>query len=95
MKGLLILVGLITCVVLLDKCYDRLPRPLQRLYDLWEAFAHALGAVMSKVILTILWIIGFGPYAIIYKLLRKRDSKKETYWIDVPKEVHTNMHQQF
>ena len=95
MKFLVVIGILIICIIVLDKWYERLPKPLQLLYDLWEKFAHALGAVMSRVILTILWIIGFGPYALVYKLTRKKEQPKETYWIDVPEDTHANLRHQF
>ena len=50
----------------------RVPAPLRRLYDAWMAFSHALGRVMSAIILTVLWVIGFGAYAIVLKLLPKK-----------------------
>lgn len=33
------------------------------------AFSHALGMVMSTIILTILWIMGFGIYAIVLRII--------------------------
>lgn len=49
---------------------------------------------MSTIILTILWIVGFGIYAIILKIIsiptlfRK---KPETYWINVKPETAETM----
>lgn len=48
------------------------------------AFSHALGRVMSAILLTILWIIGFGLYAVIAKVIRacRREPPRDSYWID-------------
>ena len=49
------------------------------------AFSHILGMIMSTIILTILWIVGFGIYAVILKIVtlpaRFRRSP-DSYWID-------------
>jgi hypothetical protein len=47
------------------------------------AFSKVLGRIMSAIILTVLWIIGFGIYGIIAKLIRVRQSKTvpDTYWL--------------
>jgi hypothetical protein len=73
-----------------------LPKPLQRIYDVWMAFSKLIGKVMSPIILTILWIVGFGLYAVILKIvavLRKPTPAPVTYWIDA--EVPTDMQRQF
>ena len=64
----------------------KLPPPLNWLWSGWMAFSHALGKVMSWIILTMLWIVGFGIYAIIGKIMMlfKRSPVKNSYWIDVP-----------
>lgn len=47
----------------------------------WMKFSHALGIVMSKIILTVLWIVGFGSYAIAWKIAHVfKRKKKDTYW---------------
>lgn len=46
-----------------------LPPPFSWLYDAWMAFSKLLGMVMSKIILTVLWIVGFGIYGIIHKIV--------------------------
>ena len=50
------------------------------------AFSHILGMIMSTIILTILWIVGFGIYAVILKIVtlpaRFRKSP-DSYWIGV------------
>lgn len=62
-----------------------LPFPLQVLWRGWTAFSHILGMIMSTIILTILWIVGFGLYAVILKivtfpaLFRK---VPDSYWIN-------------
>ncbi len=49
------------------------------------AFSHALGKVMSWIILTILWIVGFGTYAVIGKIagVLRRRPRPQTSWITV------------
>ena len=74
-----------------------LPPPLNWLYKGWMAFSHALGMVMSKIILTILWLVGFGIYGIIlkiYKLFTSKNETKDSYWIDVSQE-QSDLHRQF
>lgn len=73
----------------------KLPPPLHWLYQAWMAFSKVLGKVMSFIILTVLWIVGFGIYGIIAKLIRFF-SKKEisvTYWINA--ETPSDMHRPF
>ena len=68
----------------------KLPTPLSWIWKGWMAFSHALGMVMSKVILTILWIIAFSVYGIILKVLSIRQlwqKPPQTYWVDPPKEA--------
>lgn len=73
------------------------PAPLRLLYKLWMKFSHALGFVMSRVILTVLWIIGIGIYAILLKIVRlfKKEKSTGTYWIDVPADREENLKYQF
>jgi cell division protein FtsN len=74
----------------------RLPTILQRLYKLWMAFSHVLGRIMSSILLTVLWVIVIGLYAIVLKTMRLFSKKPEadTYWIDVSKDS-TDMRYQF
>ncbi len=77
----------------------KLPPPFSWFYDAWMAFSHALGMVMSKIILTILWIVGFGTYGIILKIIKLFRSRAspcdDTYWIDVPPLPPDDLHHQF
>ena len=75
----------------------RLPPPLNYLYRLWMAFSKVLGKVMSFLILTVLWVIGFGIYAIIVKIGMLFAAKKpaDTYWVDLPPPEPGNMRRQF
>lgn len=48
------------------------------------AFSRILGLIMSTIILTILWIIGFGFYAIVLKLIgipSRFRKAPETFWL--------------
>ena len=76
----------------------KLPPPLSWLYNAWMAFSKVLGMVMSKIILTILWIVGFGIYGIIRKIGLLFVGKTEapgTFWIDVPPTAPDDLHHQF
>ena len=51
---------------------------------------------MSWIILSILWIVAFGPYALIFKLTNKKqkiDPNASSYWIDVKEK--SNLKYQF
>jgi hypothetical protein len=73
-----------------------LPRPLKALWRGWMAFSHAIGTVMSAILLSVLWVVAFGAYAIILKIIKMFGDKKipETYWWDSSAEV-TDFTQQF
>ncbi|TSC59480.1 MAG: hypothetical protein Greene041662_456 [Candidatus Peregrinibacteria bacterium Greene0416_62] len=73
-----------------------LPAPLKKIYDAWMSFSHILGRIMSTILLTILWIIVFGLYAIVLKIVKlfSKTPSKDTYWIDVSNES-TDMQYQF
>lgn len=75
----------------------RLPPPLSWLYAGWMAFSHILGMVMSKIILTLLWIVGFGLYAIVMKAIHliKGEPPKITYWQIPPEEFEGRLKYQF
>ena len=83
--------------IYLRRVLMKLPAPLRWLKKGWMAFSHALGIVMSKIILTILWFVGFGAYAVIIKIIRlvSRRKKQETYWIETPKDYENSMRYQF
>jgi len=62
----------------------KIPEPLLPLYNAWMKFSHVLGLIMSTIILTILWIVGFGLYAIVLRIIHiPRLFKKhpDSYWI--------------
>ncbi len=56
-----------------------------------------IGRVMSFIILTFLWLVVFGIYAIITKILRAIGIMKPapTGWQDSPPEPPENVHYQF
>lgn len=98
MKLFATLALLVFIVLLCDKYEQRLPPPMSWIYALWKKFSHVLGIVMSFLILTVLWIIGFGSYAIIIKILNMRhwgEKKPDTYWIDVEPTTIESMKHQF
>lgn len=61
---------------------------LRKIYRLWMSLSHILGRIMSTILLSMLWILVFGIYAIILKISGLCSGKhfRETYWIDVSKE---------
>lgn len=76
----------------------KLPPPLSWLWSAWKLFGNFLGKIMSKIILTILWVVGFGSYAVIHRIIVLFTPKKKepaTYWIDVPPVQPGDLHRQF
>lgn len=76
----------------------KLSPPLSWFYDAWMEFSRVLGMIMSKIILTILWLVGFGTYAVILKIIRLFVPKAQapgTSWFDVPAAVPDDLHRQF
>lgn len=98
MKLILILIGLIVVVLLCDKNEDHLPQPIKGVYALWKKFSHVLGIIMSFIILTILWIVGFGVYAIVMKVItlpKRLQADPDSYWIDAEPSTTDSMKHQF
>lgn len=64
-----------------------LPQSLRPLYYVWMAIAFILGAVMTRVILTIVFVLLIIPTGLIMKILgrdalnRRIDASKSSYWI--------------
>ena len=75
----------------------QLPRPLQRAKDLWMAMSHAMGRVVSWILLSILWALVFGVYALIMKSARlfRRSGAPDSYWKPCPPEFPESMRHQF
>lgn len=76
----------------------KLPPPLSWFYEAWMEFAHVLGRIMSFIILTILWLVGFGIYAVILKISNAFSGTKPppaSYWIDVPALSPEHLKRQF
>ena len=53
----------------------------------WMRFAVALGHVNSRVLLTLVYYIGFAPYGVVSRLarrdpLRRRGRGGESYWVE-------------
>jgi len=74
-----------------------LPTPFKQLYAMWMKFSHVLGMVMSKIILTVLWVIGFGIYGITLKIIHlfKKEKDTDTYWLDTEQDFENSMKYQF
>lgn len=98
MKFFAILAFLACLVILCDKFKENLPTPIKQLYALWEKFSHILGSVMSFLILTILWVIGFGVYGIIMKIItipKRFAPEPNTYWVNTKPTTADSMKRQF
>ena len=73
--GLLVVAGLVAPVAL---------RPVRRV---WMGAAFVMGAVMTRVILTVAWALIFVPIGLVLRavgkdpLQRRLDPDAETYWI--------------
>ena len=63
------------------------PRILKGLYAVWMSLAVTMGFIMTRVILTLLFLIVFAPAGLILRLLRKDplhqsiDPSASSYWI--------------
>ena len=63
------------------------PKLLKYLYNIWMTFAAIMGYFMSRLILSLIFIIMFAPVGIITRLIRKDilkmkiDKSAESYWI--------------
>ncbi len=63
----------------------------------WMAFAHALGWVNTRVILSVVYIVIFGIGAMVMFVLRKdplrrKFTKQQSYWMDKEPIAHTPEH---
>jgi hypothetical protein len=98
MELFLSLAILVVAVLVCDKYEDKLFPPISWIYALWKKFSHVLGIVMSFVILTILWIVGFGIYAIIMRVItlpKRFKPDPDSYWIDCEPTTIESMKHQF
>ena len=58
------------------------------------AVSHAIGLVMSSIILSIIWIVVYGAYAIVIKVIGLGSKKSPaSYWADVSEETPDFSHQ--
>lgn len=57
--------------------------------------SHAIGVVMSSIILTIVWVLVFGAYAIVLKIpsLFAKKAVQRTFWWDISEESSDFQHQ--
>ncbi len=68
-----------------------------RLKKLWLRLNHALGFVLSSILLAVLWVTLFAVYAIALNIIRffRHPRSAGTYWIDVSENDQRNMCRQF
>ena len=96
MKFFIVLATLAVFVVLLDRFHDKLPTPFPQLHRAWTTFSHVLGTGVNYALLSIVWVLVFGPYALVYKCSHKKeeiDPSAKTYWKNAEKEQ--NLRHQF
>lgn len=61
---------------------------LQYAYRYWMVFARTLGKINSVIILTLLFFVVVGPYALVKKTIRmmrtlsRQAAAPQTYWVD-------------
>ena len=58
----------------------------KKLYRAWMKFAHALGWMNTRIILTLVYLLVMTPLALIFKLLGKDPMNRklggmDSYWI--------------
>jgi len=72
----------ITVVILV--CGLLSPFLLEKITDAWMWIGEKIGAVMSRIILSFLYVLFLTPIAITYRLFsgRKAITKKESYFIE-------------
>lgn len=61
-------------------------RFLKYIYKIWMKFAHALGWVNTRIILTLVYFLIFTPLALFFKLIGKDPMGRQieavdSYWI--------------
>lgn len=73
------------------------PAFLRPLYNAWMAFSKVLGRIMGAIMLTVIWVVLFGIYAIVMKIGRLFAKKKDnsSTWIDCSHEDATTMKRPF
>lgn len=75
---------------------DLLFKPIRLAWRGWMAFSHVLGLVMSTILLTILWIVGFGSYAVATSIAGLRGRKPAiSYWQAAIPQRHEDLLRQF
>lgn len=53
----------------------------------WMAVSHSVGLIFSSILLTLLWLLGIGSYAVIFMVFNifHRKTPSQTYWLPTPK----------
>lgn len=60
-------------------------RFLKLLYKVWMKFAHALGWVNTRVILTVIYLLVFTPVALLFRIIgndpmERKIEAVDSYW---------------
>lgn len=63
----------------------------------WMAFSHLLGRIMSRIILTVFWLLCIGLYAVLWKFARlfTRSPVIGSMWKDATPQTAASMRYQF
>ena len=75
------------------------PELLTRFYQLWTKFGGFMGAIISKVMMFILYFGLFTPVSFVLKLLgkdlldKKIDKSQKSYWIERETQPQSMKHQ--
>ncbi len=78
-------IGAALCVAALSA-----PRAMVPVYKAWMLLGHAMGAVVSRVILGVVFYVAMAPMGLAMRMLgrdpleRKHDPAAESYWIERP-----------
>ncbi|HPG31236.1 MAG TPA: hypothetical protein PKY81_08920 [bacterium] len=59
---------------------------LKKLWELWKKFGEILGHIMSRILLSLIYIFFITPISVFYKTLNKQffrfNNNYDTYWVE-------------
>lgn len=73
-----------------------LPKQLEPVYEAWQKVAHAIGKVLTVLMLTVAYYLVITPFGLVRRLLRrsfidlKIDKNATTYWVTRPEGAQTS-----
>ncbi|MFH0770284.1 MAG: hypothetical protein V1926_02805 [Candidatus Peregrinibacteria bacterium] len=74
-----------------------MPALVRILWQGWKNIGHAIGRVLSFILLTIAWVSIIALYAIALKIAKlfRHHPSPATYWVNPPEEVENGLRYQF